>query len=364
MLAINYKHFNLEKRIELEILLKKFETPISEISKILGFTKSSLLREIKNNSNENGYIGMEAHNKHLNRIRWKEQIKLVNNMNKYEEFTKQFILKFNKKYFGVDLTHFYIQHHFKFRIPTLRTVFNWINSGLWVLDSKQRLRKYSKGRKTHDVVKTLVGNRIVKPIWTRGFNKNFEHEFGHWEIDLIVGKRSSLSSHLLTFTERKTRWGLIIKLDNKNPWKLILKLWEYIKIYKLNVKSITADNGFEFKTLFYIGYRLNITIYQADPYASFQRGLNENFNGLVRREFPKGTNFNKITEKEIYDLQKTINNMPRKIHDYFSADELFFNLNYRDEPWKEIPKEEPLYIYSERKRISNTSRNSFFKKMK
>ncbi|WAM09828.1 hypothetical protein ONA24_00460 [Mycoplasmopsis cynos] len=66
-------------------------------------------------------------------------------------------------------------------------------------------------------------------------------------------KRSSLSSHLLTFTERITRWGLIIKLENKNPRKLILKLWEYIKIYKLNVKSITTDNGFEFKALFYIG---------------------------------------------------------------------------------------------------------------
>ncbi|WAM05310.1 hypothetical protein OM999_02805 [Mycoplasmopsis cynos] len=54
---------------------------------------------------------------------------------------------------------------------------------------KQRLRKYNKGRKTRDVVKTLVANRIVKPIWTRGFNKNFENEFGHWEIDLIVRKK-------------------------------------------------------------------------------------------------------------------------------------------------------------------------------
>ncbi|WQQ18990.1 IS30 family transposase, partial [Mycoplasmopsis cynos] len=63
-----------------------------------------------------------------------------------------------------------------------------------------------------------------------------------------------------------------------------------------------------------------------------------------------------------YDLQKTINNMPRKIHNYFSADELFFNLNYRDEPWKEIPKEEPHYIYNQKKRTSNTSRNLFLKK--
>ncbi|WAM04054.1 IS30 family transposase [Mycoplasmopsis cynos] len=75
---------------------------------------------------------------------------------------------------------------------------------------------------------------------------------------------------------------------------------------------MTTDNGFEFKALFYIVYRLNIPIYQADPYASFQRGLNENFNGLVRREFPKGTNFNKISEKEICDLQKTINNIAKK----------------------------------------------------
>ncbi|WAM06719.1 hypothetical protein ONA23_00325 [Mycoplasmopsis cynos] len=82
---------------------------------------------------------------------------------------------------------------------------------------------------------------------------------------------------------------------------------------------------------------------------------------MVRREFPKGTNFNKISEKEIY-TSKDHKQYPRKIHNYFSADELFFNLNYRDEPWKEIPKEEPLYIYNQKKRTSNTSRNLFFKK--
>ncbi|MCU9932368.1 hypothetical protein NWQ33_00045 [Mycoplasmopsis cynos] len=89
-----------------------------------------------------------------------------------------------------------------------------------------------------------------------------------------------------------------------------------MKIYKLNVKSITTDNGFEFKVLFYIYYRLNIPIYQADPYASFQRGLNENFNGLVRREFPKGTNFNKISEKR--------NLWPSKDHKQYLKRDYFF----------------------------------------
>ncbi|WAM07889.1 hypothetical protein [Mycoplasmopsis cynos] len=83
---------------------------------------------------------------------------------------------------------------------------------------------------------------------------------------------------------------------------------------------------------------------------------------MVRREFPKGTNFNKISEKEIYDLQKTINNILRKIHNYFSADELFFNLNYRDEPWKEIPKEEPLYIYNQKKELQTQVEIYFLKK--
>ncbi|WLP85985.1 IS30 family transposase [Mycoplasma seminis] len=177
----------------------------------------------------------------------------------------------------------------------------------------------------------------------------------------MVGKSGKENYNLLTFTERKTRYGIIKKIKGKNPWNVAEVLWNLIREKQLNVKSITADNGFEFSKLFYLGYRLQIIIYRADPYASFQKGGNENFNGLVRRFFPKGTNFNNISEEEILAVQNEINNMPREIFNWQSADELFYDWNYYKDKWTPIPGDERFFIRNNLKRKSNTAKNKFFK---
>ncbi|RIV16157.1 IS30 family transposase, partial [Mycoplasmopsis gallopavonis] len=334
--------------------------------KEIGFSKSTIWREIKNNSTENGYIAEEAEKKHKIREKWKYQFKLESEFSYYNDFTKAFLNIYNPIFLGVKNSRLIVYNTNNFPVPSLKTLYNWINSGLWALTKKNKLRSYYKkgGKRNGNVLTRLVGNRYIVPITFRPKNINDRSEFGHWEADLIIGKTGSKSEHLLTFEERKTRYGLIRKVPNKNPWIVAKILFELIKERKLNVKSITIDNGFEFKIFFMIGYRLQIKIYKADAYASFQKGSIENFNGLVRRQYPKKTNFNKILDENIIETERKINNMPREILGFLTSDELFFNWNYFKEPWDPKIKEMQLYEYSYRKRRSNTKRNKFFKTYK
>ncbi|VEU76369.1 transposase [Mycoplasmopsis columboralis] len=274
---------------------------------------------------------------------------------------------FDCKTHGIEITYMKITNHFPdLKIPSLRTVFNWINSDLWVVKRSYRLRTfYKKGRKRElSVTDRLVGKRWIRPYWSRPEEINDRRIFGHWEIDLIVGKYGKENEHLLTFVERKTRYGIIKKVKSKSGWVINKVLRDLIKEYQLNVKSITTDNGFEFYYLLCIANKLKIYIYKTDPYASFQKGTIENFNGMVRRFFPKGTNFNKVTDEEIFNVQTKINSCPMKSFDWFSRDELFFNLNYYKEKWNPINPDEQLYEWKPRKWPSNTKRNKFFKNRK
>ncbi|MDJ1647628.1 IS30 family transposase, partial [Mycoplasma phocimorsus] len=152
---------------------------------------------------------------------------------------------------------------------------------------------------------------------------DLREEYGHWEADLVLGKRASGYRNVLTLTERKTRVGFAAFVNSKSPHEINSKLKEMIKHYNLIVKSITIDNGLEFEKIGILAKWLEITIYRAEPYASFQRGSNENWNGLIRREFKKGYNFNLITELDLLEVVNKINNMPREIFNWKSSQELF-----------------------------------------
>ncbi|WP_416754346.1 IS30 family transposase [Mycoplasma sp. 654] len=359
---INYTRIKLKHRYVIEALLKD-DYSINEIADITGFNKSSISRELQINSDLYGYSAEVADEKANLRSDWKYYFKLRNLIEKYPEFTDIFINKYDKKSFGIKATYTYIKFNYTFKIPSLKTVFNWINSSAWEITKQERLRKFYKkgGKRSRSAVEALVGSRWVRPFWTRPQYINDRSQYGHWEIDFIIGRSGKDNYNLITFTERLTRYGFIIKYCGKNPWNVGGVIWDTIKKYRLNVKSITCDNGFEFSKLFYLGYRLHIFIYRADPYASFQKGGNENFNGLVRRHLPKRTNFNNIPEEKILEIQNKINTMPREILDWQTADELFFNWNYYKDKWIPIPQEEKYFIRSKLKRPSNKSKNKFFK---
>ncbi|WP_340619058.1 IS30 family transposase [Xenorhabdus entomophaga] len=144
---------------------------------------------------------------------------------------------------------------------------------------------------------------------------------GDWEGDTIIGKEHK--SALLTLVERKTLFTVIIKLENKTAEAVVKAITRNLSLLKQKVKTITFDNGLEFAEHEMISKNLDAKIYFAHPYSPWERGINENTNGLIREYFPKGTDFNKVSELEINLAANSLNKRPRKTRGYNTPDELF-----------------------------------------
>ncbi|PYF43103.1 IS30 family transposase [Metamycoplasma alkalescens] len=325
-----YKHLSYDERVIIETLFEQGGT-ISHIARVLNRSKSTISREIKRNTNYNGiYSHKYSQYKYIARRNHKHFFKFTIN-NVYDEFTKIFKRKYDKRYYGIKATHHYIISNKNIKCPSLRTVFNWIKTNKWEIKKRDRLRtSYKKGgKRTSSVYERLLqGVEYVFPIWTRDKTIDLREEFGHWEADLIIGKRATGYDNILTLTERKSRFGVAIKVKSKNPMTINATLKNLIKNNNLYVKTITIDNGIEFEKIGILAKWLNIKIYRAEPYSSFQRGSNENWNGLIRRQFKKSFDFNAITNEELQAIVLKVNNMPREIFGWKSSEEIYFNNLY------------------------------------
>lgn len=144
---------------------------------------------------------------------------------------------------------------------------------------------------------------------------------GDWEGDTIMGK--GRKSALLTMVERKTLYTVIVRLTGKRADLLAEAAIASMSDFKSKIKTITFDNGLEFAEHTKIAKKLGADIYFAHPYASWERGINENTNGLIRQYFPKGTDFNKVTDQQVKFVMDRLNNRPRKTRDCRSPNELF-----------------------------------------
>jgi len=187
------------------------------------------------------------------------------------------------------------------------------------LPRKQKKRKKQKGRSVH---KSRIPNRVS--IHHRPTKVDQRRAFGHWEGDSVIGKRGGVAIH--TTVERKTRY-LKAKLVGslESPARILAQLSLFVNLPKKARRSTTLDNGKEFAQHATLRQVLNMKTYHCDPYASWQRGTNENTNGLLRRYLPKGTNFNNLTQKELDDIVHEINNRPRKCLNYYTPKEVFKN---------------------------------------
>jgi len=126
-----------------------------------------------------------------------------------------------------------------------------------------------------------------------------------------------------TIVERKSRYTIIVKLKSKNSDEVAKMFFKkLIKLQKIFRKSMTYDNGLEMAKHEKITKNTGMKIYFAHPYSSWERGTNENTNGLIRRYFPKGTDFNEIDEKTLMKIQEKLNNRPRKIIGFNTPQEM------------------------------------------
>ena len=156
-------------------------------------------------------------------------------------------------------------------------------------------------------------------------------EFGHWEMDTVIGK-SRTKPNLLVLSERKTRYELIIKLPDKTSKSVVNALNQIERKYRGKFpqifKSITVDNGVEFSNCYgmqqsALRKSVRTKLYYCHPYSAYERGTNENINKMIRRFFPKGTDFRRAQPGYIRAVQEWINNYPREVLNYQSAAMLF-----------------------------------------
>jgi IS30 family transposase len=220
----------------------------------------------------------------------------------------------------------YAKLHQLFEGPTLcsKTLYNYIEQGFMNirnidLPMKTRLNtKKKRSRKNKRVLGRSIEDRPAEI--------NNREDFGHWEIDTVIGKKSK-DPVLLTLTERKTRQEIIMKIASKAS-EAVSKAIQFIQKecgsnFSKVFKTITADNGSEFADLDSTLKKEDTDIYFAHPYTSCERGTNERHNGLIRRFIPKGKAIAEVSSETISHVEKWCNQLPRKILGYRTPEECF-----------------------------------------
>lgn len=177
-----------------------------------------------------------------------------------------------------------------------------------------KLLPYQKTQRRRANAKTKRGSKIKDQISIDQRPKHIENrrEIGHWEGDLVIGKRQK--SAIGTIVERTSRYTCIVKLKNRKSDTVRKQFTkEFKRFSKKLTKTMTYDNGVEMAQHKQLTKQTGVLVYFAHPYASWERGTNENTNGLIRRFFPKGTDFNQITQSQLKAVQKKLNTRPKKV---------------------------------------------------
>ena len=179
-----------------------------------------------------------------------------------------------------------------------------------------------KGKKLKNNVEETRGKMPqLKKIHARQAPRS---EIGHWEVDTVIGKGHK--SQILTLTERMTRFTIVQKLASKTAHEAAREIISLLKnLPKKLVKSITADRGKEFHMWIKVEKALEIPFYFSDPGVPGQRGTNENTNGRIRRTYPKGTDFSKLTRNEIITFLLNFNQVPRNVLNFNTPFEVFMS---------------------------------------
>ena len=224
------------------------------------------------------------------------------------------------------------ENEFETRI-CVTTFYSYIDKGVFLSLTNKDLTEKSKPKKNkkHKVKrqkKASAGTSIEK----RPEEIETREEFGHWEMDSIVGPQGKSKATVLTLSERKTRKEITLKMADKSAANVVAALdrleEKWGDMFSQVFKSITVDNGTEFAFWEALekskdSDRKRTTLYYCHAYCSSERGTNENLNRMARRKVPKGTNFDDIPEKEIESIADWMNSYPRRILNYHTSGEMF-----------------------------------------
>jgi len=209
-----------------------------------------------------------------------------------------------------------------------KTVYNMIDRGdfLTLTNKDLPVKRDGQKRPYSRVRKVALNNKNGKSISERPKEANDRTAQGHWEIDLVVGKQGT-KTVILTLVERVTRKSLYVLVKDKTQKEVLAAIKRIRRRvggdFSCIFKTITADNGSEFLDSEAIKKAAKCDeVYYAHPYSSWERGSNENGNRILRRFVPKGTDIGKLTVKELQRIEDWVNNYPRRIFGYKSANQM------------------------------------------
>lgn len=314
-----------EERQKLEVMHNSLRLSVSVISKTLGFCRQTIYNELKLGSYEyerNGFLKIRYSSDKAQQLHdWYQSAKgrpeKIGHDQAYADFLERKIRQ--DKFSPAAALAEARKAGYETTVCTA-TLYSYIYKGLFLeltaadlwIGRKSCEKKPNEKRTPHPKLPSIVD---------RPASASLRSAYGHWEMDLIVGKKGT-SAVLLTLTERKTRREMIFKLPNRKAAtirgvfdKLERKLG---KLLFCDVfRTITTDNGSEFlqydelRRSVYGGTRFDV--YYCHSYAAWEKGTNENHNRMIRRWFPKGTDFGKVTHKQVAQVERWMNNYPRRI---------------------------------------------------
>jgi len=295
--------------------LRKTKHTLAEIADVIGVHKSSVSRELKRNRGQRGYRPQQAHElatarrqKVVPRIT-AEDWELVESLLK-QDWSPEQISGRMKKEQDLRISHEWIYQH----------VLADKQAGG---DLYQHLRCQKKRRKrygSYDRRGTLPNCRSIEE---RPAYVNTRKRLGDWEVDTLIGKQQKHA--MLTLTERKSRFTLLGKVSRRTAQAVQKQVCKLLLPVRDKVHTLTSDHGKEFADHELIADTLQLKFYFAHPYAAWERGTNENTNGLLRQYFPKKADFKTISNKKIEQTMSKLNFRPRKTLRFKTPFEVFYN---------------------------------------
>ena len=311
---MSYNQLTQEQRYQIYALLKIGHNQ-TEIATVIGTHKSTVSRELRRNKGLRGYRPNQAHNKALSR---RDHSRKRISAETWELIETKLRLEWSPEQVSG-----WLQRHYAIQVSH-----EWIYQ--YILADKQaggdlyrHLRCQKKRRKrygSYDRRGKLPNRRSIEE---RPAIVEERQRIGDWEVDTIIGKRRHQA--IVTLTERKSRFSLLAKVQQRTAEQVREAMIGLLQPVADHLHTITADNGKEFADHERIADQLHADFFFAHPYAAWERGANENMNGLVRQYIPKTSDFSCVCDKDLLFIMYRLNHRPRKCLDFQSPFEVFFN---------------------------------------
>lgn len=303
---MSYTHLTISERSKIETYLE-FGYSIRQIAKFIKRSPSRISRELRRHTN---CSPEEAQTRYqVNKSKCGAKSKLTHEL---KEAVQE---KLGETWSPEQIVGRLYQGKLSFK-----SIYRWIYNGLLEVPLTV-LRQKGKRQKPRE---TRGRFNIGTPISKRPKEVRKREIFGHWELDTVVSGRGQAKGCVATFIERKTRWYFGVLIPDRSATSMEAAVRRLHKqLPQGAIQTATTDRGKEFSCYKVLENDLNIQVYFADAYSSWQHGSNENGNGLLREFFPKKTNFDQVTEDEMKQALQFINHRPRKCLGWKTAHEAF-----------------------------------------